>query len=315
VREQAEGRARLAHLVEDSLADFDIRGLAVAITAHEVTTSLCRGALPSGEAIAMNTEMYAASLTKQLIGALVALAIAEGALAYEGRVTDYLANLPAWMAGLRVRHLLHHTSGIPELPTTPENWPTDNAAMLDALRATRLAPEPAGTRHSYSNAGYIILAEILAAAYGRSVADMAEKRLFAPLGMRQSRLGGPPRHMPGYADPPGTIGDGGWWTTINDLHIWLVALNDRRVPFDVRRIEGAGRLEDGTFVPYGWGLGLRDTDGQRTVTHGGGWEGWISMTRRLPDRGIAIALLTHSDDDRAVIELHERLTRGVLTLS
>ena len=289
--EQAAGDGRLVQLLEDSLAGLAIRGLAVRITMNETTAALDCGTLPSGEAVTAETEMYAASLTKQLIGALVA------------------------MAGIRVRHLLHHLSGLPELPTTPENWPTDNAALLAALRATTLAPEPPGTRYAYSNVGYILLAELLATVYGRPVADVAAERLFTPLGLRRSRLGGPPRQMVGYADPPGTIGDGGWWTTVDDVHTWLVALNERRVPFDVRRIETGGHLEDGTVVPYGWGLGLREMAGERAVIHGGGWHGWVSQTRRVPVRQMAIALMTHSDDDQAVVALGERLAQGALGLA
>jgi CubicO group peptidase (beta-lactamase class C family) len=70
----------------------------------------------------------------------------------------------------------------------------------------------------HSNVGYVSLAEIVTRIGGVPLDDLARRRIFDPLGMTGSRLGGPPaaRHS-GLPAPPGTVGDGGWWTTAADL--------------------------------------------------------------------------------------------------
>ena len=78
---------------------------------------------------------------------------------------------------------------------------------------------------TYSNIGYVVLAEAVAVTYAAPLDQVAREQIFAPLGMADSRLGGPPASIPGFPDPPGTIGDGGLWTTLNDLTAWLSALN------------------------------------------------------------------------------------------
>ena len=260
----------LQHAAEEITRTLDAEGFAVAMTAGEATAYVCHGGFADGTLITPTTYFYAASLTKQLIGALVAIAIERGLLSYETGVTELLADLPSWMADIRVRHLLHHTAGLPELAETAQDWPEDNAAALRALCASHHAVIIPGTQHVYSNAGYILLTEVLTAAFSHPVADLAQEFLFAPLGMHKSRLGGGGPHLSGYPDPPGTIGDGGWWTTIVDLQTWLSALNTHRLPYALERIEAPGYLNDGTTLGYAWGLGVAEIDGRRTVFHGGG---------------------------------------------
>ena len=59
--------------------------------------------------------MYAASLAKQVVGVLVALLVRDGRLGVEDRLRLHVPELPAWAEAVRVRHLLHHTSGLPDV--------------------------------------------------------------------------------------------------------------------------------------------------------------------------------------------------------
>ncbi len=116
--------------------------------------------------------------------------------------------------------------------------------------------------------------------------------------MTGSRLGGPPaaRHS-GLPAPPGTVGDGGWWTTVADLLRWLRAMNARALGDGVAQImETPGRLDDGTPLSYAWGVTVSTRAGGRTFTHGGNWPGWSAKTVRQPGRGTAVAVLSCSGD-------------------
>jgi CubicO group peptidase (beta-lactamase class C family) len=266
------------------------------------------GELPGLGAVHERTVMYVASVTKQLVAALVAMVVDEGAMSYHEPVTSYLASLPGWVDRVRVRHLLHHTSGLPEL-TEPGTAGLDNLGVLDRLRSSPAPDARPGTRFCYSNTGYVLLATALEAALQQPVETLARARVFVPLGMADSRLGPPvPVRLTGRPDVPRTVGDGGWWTSAADLHRWLVALNTARFGAPLTRtLETPGRLDDGTPLDYAWGMRVSEVAGRRTLTHGGSWPGWLSKTVRQPAEGVAVCVLSTAPDEVLVSETALRL--------
>lgn len=289
--------------IEESLIGLPAAGIAVSVTAASVTAVQCRGQI-AGDLITPATVMYGASVTKQLLGYLTAGAIEDGRLGCDARVVDILSGLPAWLREVRVRHLLHHTSGVPEVTDAPLGPAGDNGVVLDRLRALDCEPISPGMRFAYSNTGYVVLAEVIAAAYASPLDQLARKHIFGPLMMGDSRLGGQPAWVPGFPDPPGSIGDGGLWTTLSDLTTWLCALNRRRPrAAAAARLESPGRFDDGSSLDYGWGVRVTKTAAGRLITHGGSWPGWLAKTVRYPERDIAVAVLSHDSDEPAISQL------------
>lgn len=266
-------------------------------------TFVCVGELPTG-ALTEHTPMYAASLTKQLIAVLAALAVESGVLNLDLSIRAVLPELPAWTGAVRVRHLVHHTSGLPgtdrlvnALDLSGEE-DLDNSHVVAGLTRLDGLDRAPGAAFEYSNVGYVCLAEIVGRVGKIAVNTLARREIFTPLGMSHSRLTGVPVVLlPGVPPPPRTIGDGGLWTTASDLLRWLHALNTARLGARVaRRIQTAGQLDDGTPLTYGWGMTVSTRAGIRTYTHGGNWPGWCAKTVRQPDRGMAVALLSCCDD-------------------
>lgn len=110
-------------------------------------------------------EFRLASVTKPLVAYATLLAVQEGALGLDD---------PAGPVGSTVRDLLAHSSGL--APDAPK------------------PVAPPGTRRIYSNAGFDVLGEVLAAATGFSVADYLREAVLVPLGMAGTRLVGSPAH-------------------------------------------------------------------------------------------------------------------------
>jgi D-alanyl-D-alanine carboxypeptidase len=121
------------------------------------------------------------------------------------------ALVPAAPPGVTVRQLLDHTAGVPDysrvehftdrLITDRERvWTTDE---LLALVGGYSHDEP-GTRYSYSNTGYLLLGEVVAAVTGRSWAQEVRARILDPLRLSQTWVAGAeaPRGavLPGYGD-------------------------------------------------------------------------------------------------------------------
>jgi CubicO group peptidase (beta-lactamase class C family) len=91
--------------------------------------------------------------------------------------------------GITIQHLLHHTSGIPELL----GWDDKriNVTQInynkDILSAIIKDPQPLkfqpGEQLSYSNTNYILLALIVEKASGMPFSDYMHKHIFEPLEM------------------------------------------------------------------------------------------------------------------------------------
>jgi CubicO group peptidase (beta-lactamase class C family) len=169
-----------------------------------------------------------------------------------------------------------------------------------------------GERFAYNNAGYVLLAEALHRLSGRPIDQLSQERLFHPLGMTVSRLGGEPLQVRGQPDPPGTVGDGGLWTSVADLTTWLTALNDGALgAAAVRRAHATDRLNDGTRLDYAWGIRITATSSGPQITHGGTWAGWLAKTVRMPSRRIAVAVLSLGGTEQAVSDLGENLAMSL----
>jgi hypothetical protein len=130
--------------------------------------------------------VYAMSTTKSVTGLLVGLLIDDQRI----RSTDELvcAYVSQWCAGRRgrvtLRHLLTMTSGLPTMRDSSVGFVADKNAFVLRLSPTS---DP-GTRWEYSNEGAQLLSPILDRAAGEPIQDYARKRLFEPLGMRDTRL-------------------------------------------------------------------------------------------------------------------------------
>lgn len=302
-------RRRLEMLVTRSLSEVDSAGLAVSVATGSATVRVCRGQV-AGARLTPSTLMYGASLTKQIIGYLAALSVERGRLGYHDRILDILPHLPPWLGAVRIRHLLHHTSGVPEVTGEPSGPQLDNVGVLDHLRNLSVEMITPGRRYAYSNTGYVLLAEAVAMVEGHPHDRLARRMIFEPLGMAGSRLGGPAVAVPGHPDPPPTVGDGGWWTSLDDLTTWLSALNHRRPDAAAgARLVVPGTLDDGSALDYGWGVRVTGGAGVRVVTHGGSWPSWLAKTVRYPDQGVAVAVLSQGGDERAVSQLGLELAR------
>jgi CubicO group peptidase (beta-lactamase class C family) len=291
-----------------ALTEVRADGLAIGAAVGELAELACRGSLGT-RPVDAGTVFYGASVTKQLMGVLLARAVVEGAAAADDPVRRWLPDLPDWTAPIRLRHLIHHTSGLPDAADPALGVPGSNAEVIDRLRRAppeRLLP---GAGYAYNNAGYVLLAEALAQILGRPIAEAAANGLFAPLALSDTRLGGRAVSLQ-QPDPPRTVGDGGLWTSISDLTRWLQACNKEAFGAAVHRLaETPTRLGDGSPVDYAWGVRVTPAPYGRVITHGGSWPDWLAKTVRVPERQVAVAILSVGAEERAVSDTGLRLAQ------
>jgi len=211
------------------------------------------------------------STSKQFTATAIALLAEDGALSLDDPISRYFSGFPQWAQSVTVRHLVHHTSGIPDYlelaflagKSDDTDYYTDEW-VIELLARQQRTLFPPGQRHAYSNSGYVLLAHIVRQASGQSLSDFAEARIFGPLGMQDTHFHDDhgrvvPRRASGYA-PAGDgyrismttldiVGDGGVFTTIDDLLAWDRNFHENRLgrggPGLIRQLTTPGALNGG----------------------------------------------------------------------
>jgi len=274
----------------------------------------------TGDRIDDDSIFYVGSIAKQFVAACAALLDRDGAIDLDEVVSHYVPDLPSWGDRVTIRQLVHHTGGVKERERTGPGVPVDgvpawgNADLLDALREVPELDFEPGARYGYSNRGYLLLAEAVAAASGASLTDLARERIFEPLGMRdtffrEAQTPLPERALRGHFEAAGggvyeeparfhAVGAGGLWTSVADLARWNANFEDDRLTdgWLPERLTTRGALDDGSPIHYAWGLSVRTHRGLPIVSHGGNFPGWESKMVRFPTEDIAVIVLANRED-------------------
>ena len=138
----------------------------------------------------METVFDLASLTKPCATATGALQLAEqGRLHFLQPVRKFFEEeygaLPH-LTDVEIHHLLTHTSGLPPIPKWPkESAGADRAEFIRSVLSTPLL-RPPGAGYTYSDAGYILLGEILQRVSGHSQAALFQGGVADRLGLTQT---------------------------------------------------------------------------------------------------------------------------------
>lgn len=318
--------------VDDLFAAYNgstVPGASVAVVRDGAV--IARGAygmadLERGVRATPETEYRLASVSKQFTAMAVMLLAKGGKLRYDQPIRAVLPELPPTAAAVTIRHLLNHTSGlydyedlIPESRTAQLN----DRDVLDLLAAKDSVYFPAGTQYRYSNSGYVLLGLIVARVSGISFPDFLRTRIFEPLGMHASVV-----HVEGsdtishraYGYSPrggtfvqtdqsitsATLGDGGIYTTVDDMVRWDAALYGTSL-VDAATLElatTAPRLEGGATTQYGFGWFVDTYRGERRWRHTGETSGFRNAIMRFPGKRLTIVILTNrsSGEPQAIAE-------------
>ncbi len=196
-------------VVERAVADKAFPGATLVVGCHGKVAVHAFGKLrydAKAQATTVKTMYDVASLTKVIVTTTLVAKLVEGdfpsPLNLDAPVERYLPEWatgpqPEWRQRVTVRHLLTHTSG---LPPFKEYWRTSKSKQdtLTKIFAEPLEYEP-GTKEIYSDLGIILMAEIIERLTGRTLDDLANQYIFAPLGMRDSMYKPPKKLWPTIA--------------------------------------------------------------------------------------------------------------------
>lgn len=143
-----------------------------------------------------------ASLTKPVVAMAVLLLVERGRLALNERVADLIPEFDAPpKRPMLVRHLLTHTSGLPDmLPHNRRLRETNSplSAFLEGTLAVTL-DFPPGRGVQYQSKGFVLLAEIVRRVSGLPCREFLKSQIFDPLGMSSTTLGAPDEWFTGHS--------------------------------------------------------------------------------------------------------------------
>jgi CubicO group peptidase (beta-lactamase class C family) len=311
-------------------------GIAVAIVTESGVAYYQAGQFAAAHSrpITPDTQFEIGSVTKVFTALLFAESERLGKVRRDDPAAKFLlpANDPAApaLAKVTLLTLATHTSGLPRLPPNfaPANRLDPYADYtVEKLRAALRqnaqkvqAPAP----YAYSNYGFGLLGQALAAAWGEPYGKLLRERVLDPLGMEKTSLSLPGAPVPADLAPgyrqgtvvPGWIQDamapaGGLRSSAREMAKFLQAcLGLRETPLSRSLAETAKPLSPIGAHSVSIGLAWYVTAGKvPTVLHNGGTGGYSSFVGYQPTKKCGVVVL--ADSDRSVDALAVKLLKGV----
>lgn len=289
--------------------------------------------LNTKQRITSTTDFRLASVTKQFTAMAVMLVVHDGKLRYDDTLTKIFPEFPAYGSQITIRNLLNHTSGLKHYEGIYEeqtaNLPADKVPQLHDADVLRILEQqnstdfPPGSRWEYSNSGYAVLAMIVERVSGTTFSDFLQHRVFIKLGMKHSvayvkgenevpnRASGYRKSQNGngweFADQSSTsavLGDGGVYTSIEDLAKWdraltehtLVSEKEMQPAITAVQMEGGVKVSNNEQSEYGFGWFLSPYKDHHRMWHDGDTSGFHTTIQRFTDDKLTIVVLANRTD-------------------
>ncbi|MEM9895038.1 MAG: serine hydrolase domain-containing protein [Bacteroidota bacterium] len=275
-----------------------------------------------------NTVFHIASLSKQFTAFAIHLLESDGLVSLEDDVHEYLPELPRYDQVIKVKHLLAHTSGLREqfALLTLAGWNmtdniTKNQILKLAFAQTELNFAP-GSKLSYCNTGYTLLAEIIERITGFTLHEFCNKRIFKPLDMQNTQF---------YEDNTSIVknraysyeikneiyvkkrlnfsfaGATSLFTTIEDLAKWANNFDNPIIGSEelIKKFNTPSKLNnnelaiwkviDQDTLYHAKGQFIRNYKGVTVYKHGGHDAGYRTFLARFPDEDLTIITLSNDE--------------------
>ena len=314
----ASGRADdLEDFVHKDRESKKIPGMVVAIIKNgEVSRVVTSGVanLDLDVPVKRETVFEIGSMTKAFTAELIMMLEEAGKLSVDDKISKYIDNSPETWKDITIRHLLTHTSGIPnytslkpELILSAKRMTYEE--MFELVRDLKLEFAP-GEKYSYCNTGYYLLGRIIERQSEKSFYDFLQEKILVPLEMKNTfpqrprgvvkhratgymNFGVLPSMMP-YIDPLGAFSAGNLVSTVDDMAKWDKALLEGRLlkPETREKMYNITRIKDGIST-YAFGWDVSELAGHTARQHGGGTGGFSTYILRLPDDKLSVVVLSN----------------------
>ena len=258
------------------------------------------------------------SVSKAITAAAMATLVEEGKLDLDAPIQKYVPSYPAKNYPITTRELAGHLAGIRHYAGKEFFSNTHYAnvtSSLDIFKNDTLLFRP-GDKYSYSTYGFVLLSAVIEGAAGEPFLTYVQRRVFDPIGMRDTKPEFPDSIIPHRArfytradsvspivnappvDNSNKWAGGGFISTTEDLARFGQALLDAKIlkRATVDTLWTPQHTADGKATNYGMGWFIRiDSTDRRAVSHSGGSVGGTALLAIYPSEKLVFAFLFNAD--------------------
>ena len=329
-------KQQLQPMIEQVMREQEVPGFAIAVVRDQKIVYAAGFGLRNidnkNDKITPQSLFHMASITKPFVATSVMQLVEQGKIDLDSPVLKYLPYFrlkDERYKAITVRLMLGHISGMPDVQDYEWDKPQYDDGALEryvrSLTDKSLIADP-GTKFAYSNMAFEVLGDVIAKVSGETFEGYVQKHILEPLGMNNSTLlvkhanqqllTSPHVVNPSFEvavskvfpynrmhSPSSTL-----YSSVLDMTRWAIA-NMNRGELDGKRILKASTYdvmwkpagEQFTRVGVSWFFG--EHRGHRTVSHGGGDTGFRSNLVMIPDRKIAVVMMSNFDGGSSLGEI------------
>lgn len=271
-----------------------------------------------------NTFFNIASVSKQFSAVALIMLAQEGKLSLDDTVSKWFPEFESTlMTKITLRHLLSHTSGIPDSrDRTDRNFvltsiDTQSYAYISQLKELNFEP---GTSYEYMNPTFQLMYTIIERASGLQFDSFMRERIFTPSGMNEATYFEADKYIPhmahgylynnetkkydeyDYGEESffATKADGGLYTSVREFTKWEKALRDNILMSQESKIEAHTpkiEIKDIPYNSYGYGWFIEQRPDYPTkVYHTGDNGGFQIYAGRYPEQKILYLIFSNRND-------------------
>lgn len=268
--------------------------------------------------ISIKSNFRLASVTKQFIAFGIVRLIKEHKLSYTTTIKSLYPSFPNYFNNITIKHLLNHTSGIYDYENMPHKESDPQLQDEDIITFLEKTDKPyfdAGFTYRYSNTAYILLGLIIEKVSGIKLGDYYDQ-IFIEAEMFNSKV-----NYEGITNIDNrayghlldkdnnlyvkdqywcsaTIGDGGIYSSINDLKKWCLYLsrsdefNDMKIP---------NYINEKSYNEYGLGIRIIKFNDKEIYYHTGSTIGTNTLLLWSKELDLCLIFLTNTGGNDTTI--------------
>jgi N-acyl-D-amino-acid deacylase len=288
----------------------------------------------TNEVLKPNASFNLASVSKQFFAMMIMQLKEAGKLKYDDKLTEYFPEFP--YKKITIRHLLNHTSGLPEYFDFAEKHIDEdeiltNKKLLSLLtvKKPKLGFEP-GTKWEYCNTGYALLPNIIEKISKMPIEDYFRIKIAEPIALKDSfvfydkiktntgighqrvygfEVKNGKKYLNDLTNMDGVVGDGNIYSSVEDLLKWDQALYTTKLVSAATMKEAfkSGKLTNGEEIDYGFGWEIEENN--KIFSHTGSWVGFENFISRNIKAKTTVLILSSSTNDTAIGAVNEILNK------
>jgi serine beta-lactamase-like protein LACTB len=314
----SETAARVDRIAAKAMVEQQIPAISVAVALNgqiQYQKAFGKADLENDIPATPETLFRTGSIAKPMTAVATMRLVEDGKLDLDTPVQKYCPAFPKKPWTITTRELLGHVSGIRHYKEGETENTRHYAKLSDGFAIFAGDPlrfEP-GTKYQYSTYGFSVIGCALEGATGKTYSEIMQQEVFEPAHMTYTFVDDfeiVPHRARGYSKRNGKVVNaglmdssykipgGGYVSTPGDLATLADALLAGALmkPETLKLMWTSQKLRDGSATGYGMGWGIRDFDGEKTISHSGAQQGTSTSLTIFPERKMVVAVMINMDE-------------------